>query len=88
MRRTMERSITADFDLVIKRISLQPLAPDETLEYTQHGITYRPTLPALGRLKVEFIPHPGGNQQVRSSSYLVGVKDNAYFLLTAAPVTR
>jgi hypothetical protein len=88
VRRTMERSITADLDLVIKRISLQPLAPDETLEYTQHGVTYRPTLQPVGRMNVEFIPQPGRNQQVRSSSYLVGVKDKVYFLLTAAPVTR
>jgi len=88
MHRSVEHTIAADFGLVIKRISLQPLAANETLEYTQHGVTYRPTLRPIGRLQVEFLPQPGTNQQQRSTTYLVGVKDGVYFLLTAAPVTR
>ena len=71
--------------LVIKRISLQPLAANETLEYTQHGVTYRPTLRSIGRVQVEFLPQPGTDQQQRSTTYLVGVKDGVYFLLTAEP---
>ena len=88
MHRSVEHTIAADFGLVIKRISLQPLAANETLEYTQHGVTYRPTLRPIGRLQVEFLPEPGTDQRQRSTTYLVGVKDGVYFLLTAAPVTR
>ena len=88
MHRSVEHTIAADSGLVIKRISLQPLAANETLEYTQHGVTYRPTLRPIGRLQVEFLPQPGTDQQQRSTTYLVGVKDGVYFLLTAAPVTR
>ena len=88
MHRSVEHTIAADFGLVIKRISLQPLAANETLEYSQHGVTYRPTLRPNGRLQVEFLPQPGTDQQQRSTTYLVGVKDGVYFLLTAAAVTR
>jgi hypothetical protein len=87
MHQTMERSIAADFGRVIERITFQPLAT-ETLEYTRRGVTYRPTLRPIGRLQVEFRPQPGKGPEVRSSSYLVGVKDGIYFLLTAAPVPR
>ena len=88
MHRSVEHTIAADFGLVIERISLQPLGANETLEYTQHGVTYRPTLRPIGRLRVEFLPQPGTDQQQRSTAYLVGVKDGVYFLLTAGPGTR
>ena len=88
MHRTMERNIAADFGLAIKGIALQPLAKDQRLEYTRNGVLYRPTLRPVGQLKVEFLPEPGKDQQLRSSSYLVGIQDGVYFLLTAAPVPR
>jgi len=43
---------------------------------------------AIKRMKVEFVPQPGADQGITSTSYLVGVKDGVYFLVTAEPVAR
>ena len=88
LRRSTERHIADDFPMRIARVTVQPLAPDERLEYTRDGVTYRPTLRPVGRLTVEFVPGGGAAGGVTATSYLVGVKDGVYCLLSAEPVRR
>ena len=88
LRRSTERHIADDFPMRIARVTVRPLAPDERLEYTRDGVTYRPTLRPVGRLTVEFVPGVGTAGGVTATSYLVGLKDGVYYLLSAEPVRR
>ena len=65
-----------------------PLRPTEKLEYTVTGIAYRPTLSPLGRVNIEFVAPPGARVRGRSTSYLFGARDGAYYLLTAEPASH
>jgi hypothetical protein len=88
LRRSTERHIADDFRLTIARVTIQPLAADERLEYTKDGITYRPTLRPVGRLMVEFDPAGGAAGGVTSTTYLVGVRAGNYYIVSAEPVRR
>jgi hypothetical protein len=88
LRRSTERHIADDFPLTIARVTIRPLATDERLEYTKDGVTYRPTLRPVGRLTVEFVAGSGAAGGVTSTTYLVGVSDGVYFIVSAEPVRR
>ena len=87
-RKSVEEGVAADFGLPIKSIRMESLAADDKLEYTRSGVTYRPNLAPVGKMRVEFEPPAGGQLTAQSSGYLIGVKDGAYFIATAAPVSR
>ena len=88
MRRSSERAIADDFPMAIVRVTMQPLAQGEMLQYTKNGVTYRPTLRAIGRMKVEFVPRSSSTATETVTSYLVGIKDGVYYLLTAEQVSK
>ncbi len=69
---------------------MEELSKDEKLEYTLRGVTYRPNLKPLGRMRVEFaLPTEGQvTTQITSSGYLVGVKDGKHYIVTAVPTTQ
>lgn len=89
-RETVEKSISADFGLSVKRIFIEQLPKDEKLEYTQGGVTYRPNLVPIGSMRVEFAAPPEGQEgaQTTGSGYLVGVKDKKHFIVTAVPAVQ
>jgi hypothetical protein len=86
-RESFERRTAEDFDLSVGRVSIEPLRPTEKLEYTVNGITYRPTLSPLGRVNIEFVAPPDARVRGRSTSYLFGSRDGAFYLLTTEPTS-
>ncbi len=88
LRLSTERHIADDFPMAIARVTIEPLAAGEMLQYTKDGVTYRPTLRPIGRMKVEFLRGRDASGGVTATSYLMGVKDGAYYLLSAEPVQR
>ena len=84
-RNSTDRAIRADFGMSIKSIAIEPLAQHEMLSYTLHGASYRPSLPPIGHLKVTFQPPASGLVTSQSTSYLVGVRNGVYLLVTAVP---
>ncbi|MFQ5904636.1 MAG: hypothetical protein ACE5JO_13205 [Candidatus Binatia bacterium] len=88
-RKSFERHTQADFGLAIREIVFEELSEDKVLEYTLGGITYRPNLRPMGRMRVKFSPAKGTGQiRATSTSYLVGIKDGTYLIVLAAPVAR
>jgi hypothetical protein len=85
-RESFTNGVSADFGLPVKRIFIEQLAEDEKLEYTLSGVTYRPNLKPIGRMRVEFAAPPDGQPAVQTSGYLIGVKDGSHFVVTATPV--
>lgn len=86
-RAGMSGQITDDFPLSIERITFDSLAKGETLSHTKNGVTYRPTLPALGRLVVHFAREAGSSATDRITSYLYGSTNGRFFLLTTERTT-
>ena len=87
--KSFERHTQADFGLAIREIVFEELSKDEVLEYTLGGVTYRPNLKPVGRMRVKFSPAKGTGQiRPTSTSYLVGIKDRTYLIVSAAPVVR
>ena len=78
--------LKADFTRAIVRLSMQPVGNGQKFEYVQDGVTYRPTLPPIGWLKIEFEHGPGAKPE--STSMLVGVSGGVYYLLSGAAVRR
>ena len=85
-RSSFEKQSSADFGLEISDLVVEPVDPDMKLEYTLEGVTYRPNLDPVGRLRVEFEPgEADGMPTTRSTSYLFGTRDGVYWIATSAP---
>ncbi len=79
-----EDAVQADLGRPIAKVHVAELDADQTLEYTRDGVVYRPNLPPIGWLHVEFEEMRDG---IIGASYLVGIEDGVYVLVTAAPVS-
>ena len=66
-------------------IANEPLAQHEMLSYQMNGVTFRPSLPPIAHLTVTFRPPASGVVTSQSTSYLVGVRNGAYVLVTRVP---
>jgi len=77
-----------DYDLrfKIKKIELIRLDKNQILEYTREGTAYRPTLEPVGQLVVSY--ESQDSIKNLSTSYLVDVKDNRYYIVWASPVPK
>ena len=82
---SFDRLASTDFNQKPAKISIAALGANEKLEYTLNGITYRPTLKAAGRVTIDFVVPPGAKMTGSSTSYLYGVRNGGYYLLTAEP---
>ena len=85
-RDSFSRSVDYDLQFKIKKIEMAPLDKNRTLEYTTEGTTYRPTLEPVGQLVVSY--ESQDSIKNLSTSYLVGVKDNRYYIVLASPVPK
>jgi len=85
-RNVFEKSIDDDSRLTVTGVDSGPLAKDQMLEYTLEGTTYRPTLAPIGKLVVTYAPQ--GAAKILSTTYLIGVKDDRYYITLASPVPR
>ena len=84
-RNSTDRAIRADFGMSVKTLAIEPLAQHEMLSYKMKGVTYRPSLPPIGHLKVTFRPPANGLVTSQATTYLVGVHNGVYMLVTAVP---
>lgn len=86
-RGSVERQIEKELGRAIEVVRVEPLSEDFELEYTLDGVTYRPNLEPLRRLRIEFSPAKEGEPSASPSmSFLVGERDGTYLITTAAPV--
>lgn len=76
-----ERMLKAMVQGKLTDVTLGPAAPGDDKEYVRNGVIYRPTLKPTGSLKVTM---PASGQGASSMSFMVGVKDGAYYLVTSA----
>ena len=86
-RASVERQIEKELGRAIEAVRVEPLSEGFELEYTLDGVTYRPNLEPLRRLRIEFTAAKEGEESASTSmSFLVGERDGAYLITTAAPV--
>jgi len=77
------RSLRSDLKYRLKKVDVVPLDAGAMLEYTLEGVTYAPTLPAIGRMIISY--EDEGNLKLLSTSYLIGLKDGRYYIDLATP---
>jgi hypothetical protein len=86
-RGSVERQIEKELGRRIEAIRVEPLSDGFELEYTLDGVTYRPNLVPVRRIRIEFAtPEESDPMLSTSMSFLVGERDGAYLITTAAPV--
>jgi hypothetical protein len=85
-RDAFNRSLSSDLQYRLKKAGFVELDKNQTLEYTLGGTVFRPTLPAVGRLVATY--EDQGAAKNLSTTYLVGVKDNRYYITLASPVPK
>ncbi len=81
-------SFRKNFGRQIKSIKTENLKQTDVLEYTRNGIVYRPNLPTVGWLAIEFQTAGGETGLSKKTSYLLGNKEGRYYLTTAVPIQR
>jgi hypothetical protein len=80
------RSIQKDLKFKLKNVEVASLGDTKALEYTLDGTIYRPTLTPIARLVATY--EGTADMQNVFTSYLVGVKDNRYFITLASRVSK
>lgn len=76
-------SLKEGLERKFESITLIDLPPDQILEYTRNGKTYRPNLKPLKKMQVTYQDDSSG---IKSTSYLVGEHNGEYYITTAAPI--
>jgi hypothetical protein len=84
-RDTFVRSMQKDLKFKLKNVEVASLGDTKALEYTLDGTIYRPTLAPIARLVATY--EGTADMQNVFTSYLVGVKDNRYFITLASRVS-
>lgn len=84
-RDTFIRSVHSDLRLRLTNVEYDVIDNGEMLEYTMGGAVYRPTLIPVARLVATY---EGGGMTKASTSYLVGMKGNRYYITLASRVAR
>jgi hypothetical protein len=85
-REAFERGLREQLGLGVSRTTLEPLPDSFELEYQVDGVTYRPNLEPVARMRVEFDASPDGPPRPRSTSHLLAVREGAYCITLNAPV--
>ncbi|MGE5101130.1 MAG: hypothetical protein ACM3SX_14180 [Deltaproteobacteria bacterium] len=86
-RTAVSAMISQDVSHAARRVFVAPLGANEQTEYTKGGVVYRMTLPPTAKLTIDFIPRDahGGHYNSEQTTYFIGVRDGAYWLVTAEP---
>jgi hypothetical protein len=79
--------IKRDIANAIRVVSVKPVAANDPTTYMQRGVKYQMTLKPVSRLEIEFAPRTVNGTQFNGerTSYAVGVRDGAYYFVTAEP---
>jgi hypothetical protein len=90
-RSSVERQIEKELGRGIESVRVESLSEGFALEYTLDGVTYRPNLAPVRRLRIEFTQseesEEGETITSASISFLVGEREGAYLITASAPVT-
>ncbi|MEN8181199.1 MAG: hypothetical protein ABFS46_01545 [Myxococcota bacterium] len=87
-RRSVEKQLGQELGRPITETRVEVLSPGFELEYALDGITYRPNLVPVRRLRITFTPaEPGEPPRTEAMSFLLGVKDGGYWIAPVAPVS-
>ena len=86
-RTAVSAMISQDASHAARKVFVTPLGTNERTEYTKGGVVYRMTLPPTAKLTIDFIPRDahGGHYNSEQTTYFIGVRDGAYWLVTAEP---
>ena len=85
-RNSFNRSLEFDLKYQLASVTLAQLDTNETLEYTIDGTVFRPTLTPIARLVATYRGH--GEMKTLSTSYLIGVSNNRYYITLASPIAK
>ncbi len=85
-REAFSRSLRYDLQYRLRRTEFVELDKSQSLEYTLDGTVFRPTLHAIARLVATY--EGQGTVKNFSTTYLVGMKDNRYYITLASPVRK
>lgn len=69
----------------IAEIKIEPLGAKDVTTYELKGVTYRPTLPPVGKLEIVFASKPNAAVHGETTSFLVGRTKDRWWILTAEP---
>jgi hypothetical protein len=78
----LRMSAEEDFSRALLRVELTPPSSDQILEYTVHDVRYVPNLEVSAMLLVTVQAENGDEAW---TSYLVGIKDGRYHVVTSRP---
>lgn len=86
-RAAVSAMISQDASHAARKVFVTSLGTNELTEYTKGGVVYRTTLPPTAKLTIDFVPRDahGGHYTSEQTSYFIGVRDGAYWLVTAEP---
>lgn len=76
-------SVRDDLEQPLVDVQFKPLGEQETLEYEQNGVRYRPNLPIVGKLQVGYKLQD--ETRIGTTTYLIG-RDGEQLLLATAIV--
>jgi hypothetical protein len=80
-----------DLAIAIRTVSIAPLDSGDITRYTAAGVTYEMTLPAVAKLRIDFLPRADSSRRGRYTSeqttYFIGTEGGRFWLITAQPVS-
>jgi hypothetical protein len=85
-RQGLIRSVRFDLGHRLKSVKFVPLNHGEKLEYSKRGVVFRPSLPPVARLIATY--EGSGPLQRLTTSYLVGVQGEHYYITLASPASQ
>jgi len=85
-REAFNRSLRYDLQYRVKKIEFSEIDKSQKLEYTIGGAVFRPTLPPVAHMVVSYEGH--GDVKNLSTTYLIGKKENRYYVTLASPAPK
>lgn len=85
-RNSFNRSLDFDLKYQLASVALAPLDENQKLEYTIDRTLFRPTLTPVAKLVATY--NGRGEVKTFSTSYMVGVRNNRYYITLASPIAK
>jgi hypothetical protein len=84
LRTSFNRRLADEVSHPIRSAMITPLAPNESMNVTVRGVSYRPTLTPVAHLYITSVPgkNPSGSESSEGSVYFVGTHSGCYYIVT------
>jgi hypothetical protein len=84
LRASFNSRLAEEVSRPIRSATITPLAPNESMNVTVRGVSYRPTLTPVAHLDITFVPgkNPSGSESSERSVYVVGAHSGRYYIVT------